>query len=386
MGADTSTEAVAAPELIVVATRILEAAAAARWRGSDPYDGLWWSWPKLLVGGRRRRQAMMQLHARSPVDIRVMYAKERPPIPKALGIFGSTALKLHQITADRRLTQLAADALDTLSADEVAGTSAWGYHWDMQTRWSFYPAGSPNVVVTAFAVDALERGAAELGEQRFSLRAQRAAEWVLDALWRPDLRAFVYHPGSHSIIHNANLLGALTAWRVLEHDSELTDRVGAAVERTLAGQRADGSWPYGTDSNLGFVDSFHTGYVLRCLCELSDAHPGADEAIALGAHYYTDRFFDRAGTARLWPGRAFPEDGHSAGTALTTLAVLQRRGDTGIGLLERVARRALDRMVIGDHAVFRRYRWGHSQVHFLRWCDAHMALGMADAAALLSGA
>jgi hypothetical protein len=375
-----------AAELVVVARRILEVAAAARWRGSDPYDGLWWSWPSVLVGGRRRRQAVLQLHARSPVDLRVLYAKERPPIPKALGIFGSTALKLHRITGHGRLTQLAADALETLAADEVAGASAWGYHWDMQTRWSFYPAGSPNVVVTAFAVDALNLAAAELDQQQFAVRARRAAEWVRDTLWRPDLRAFVYHPGSDSVIHNANLLGALTTWRTLERDSELKERVGISVERTLAGQRADGSWPYGMDSNLGFVDSFHTGYVLRCLYELSDAHPDVDEAIARGAGYYTDRFFDEAGTAHLWPDRRFPEDGHSAGTALTTLAMLQHREVIASDLLQRVARRAIDSMVIGGHAVFRRYRWGRSHVHFVRWCDAHVALGMADAATVLSSA
>ena len=55
---------------------------------------------------------------------------------------------------------LALDALETLDGDRSAGERAWGYHWDMQTRWSFYPAGSPNVVVTAFACSAPARGRA----------------------------------------------------------------------------------------------------------------------------------------------------------------------------------------------------------------------------------
>jgi hypothetical protein len=54
--------------------------------------------------------------------------------------------------------------------------------------------------------------------------------------------------------------------------------------------------------------------------------------------------------------------------------------------LEAVTRYALDRMVIRDHAVPRRYRFGRSHVAYMRWCDAHMALGLANAAVTLSAA
>src|SRR5690242_9283678 len=120
-------------------------AAAAGWRGPDAYDGLWFDWPAPLVGGRRRRQVFMQLHARSPIDFRPLYRRRHPLIPKALGIFGSVGLRAHRLTGDPAAKALALDALETLAADRTAGDRAWGYHWDMQTRWSFYPAGSPNV-------------------------------------------------------------------------------------------------------------------------------------------------------------------------------------------------------------------------------------------------
>jgi hypothetical protein len=41
--------------------------------------------------------------------------------------------------------------------------------------------------------------------------------------------------------------------------------------------------------------------------------------------------------------------------------------------------------LIGGHAVHRRYRWGRSTVRYIRWCDAHVALGLVDAAAALAG-
>ncbi|MFL5913849.1 MAG: hypothetical protein ACJ768_25215 [Gaiellaceae bacterium] len=364
------------------AAELLDTAAAGDWRGSDPYDGLWWGWPAFLRGGRRRRQAIAQLHARMPFDFRRIYRAERPTIPKALGVFGSVGVRLRRLTGEERFGRLALDALSRLDADRTAGPEAWGYHWDVQTRWSFYPGGSPNVVVTAFAARGLADGADELGEGRFGSRARDAARWTLDTLYLPERGFFAYHPGSETLIHNASLLGARMVHALLPPGSA-KDEVRTAVERTLAAQSADGSWPYG--DGMAFVDSFHTGYVLDCLCALRDVDPAVDDAVRRGAAYYSERFFGADGSASLWPSRRYPLDGHSAGTGLTSLATLVRHGFADRDLVARVAERTADDMVSGGHAVFRRYRRGRSTVRYVRWCDAHVALGLADAAAVLAG-
>lgn len=69
--------------MAAVALQLAQTAAKGHWRGPDAYDGLWWSWPAPLVGGQRRRQAFMQLHARSPWDVRKPYRRRHPLIPKA---------------------------------------------------------------------------------------------------------------------------------------------------------------------------------------------------------------------------------------------------------------------------------------------------------------
>jgi hypothetical protein len=370
----------ASPEITRQAAALLERAAAARWRGSDPYDGLWWKWPAALTRGRRRRQAILQLHARSPVDIRRLRRGDGPPIAKALGLFGSTALRLRRVTGEERFDALARDALAQLDADRGAGDEAWGYPWDTQTRWSYYRAGSPNIVATVFATRALAEAGRELGESRFDARAQTAARWTLEELYLSERGFFAYHPGSDVLIHNANLLGAQIVHGVLG-DGSGRRQVEAAVERTLAAQDADGSWPYG--ERIAFVDSFHTGYVLHCLCELRDVDPAVDDAVVRGTEYYVDRFFGPAGETRLRPDRDYPIDGHAAGTALTTLAALVRGGHADRELLEKVAEFTAGRMVRDGHAVFRRYRLGRATVRYIRWCDAHVALGLADAAEAL---
>jgi hypothetical protein len=367
-------------QLVDAAAGLAGRAAESEWRGPDAYDGLWWRWPAPLRAGRRRRQVLMQVHARSPVDVRRLYRRTHPLIPKALGIFGSVGLRTHALTGDEGARATGLRALAVLDADRTAGDLAWGYHWDMQTRWSFYPAGSPNVVVTAFA----GAGLLESGRPELVTRARRAASWALDELWIEPEGFFAYHPGRPANIHNANLLGAWLVHVAGGDDPRAAERVARAVDRTLADQRPDGSWPYGEGGRLGWVDSFHTGYVLTCLARLRDVDPRIDDALARGTRRY-ERFFDPDGRSRLWEHRRFPEDAHAAGTGLTTLAVLVRLGLVDRGMIERVAGRVLSAGLRGGHAVYRRYRWGSTRVQYLRWADAHVALGLVDAATALAG-
>lgn len=374
MSAEVNTKA-----LIAGAERLCDLAEEAGWRGPDAYDGLWWAWPRLLVGGRRRRQALIQLHARSPVDFRPLYRRSHPLLPKTLGIFASARTRLHRLTGDARHREGALQALEALCADRSSGTPGWGYPFDTQTRWSFYPASSPNIVVTTYAATGLSEAGDAFGIEAYGARAREAIEWLQDTLFLEDAGFYCYHRGSETFIHNANLLGARAVRRVLGPDYA-AEAVARAVERTLDCQKADGSWPYGEGSGLEFVDSFHTGYVLECLCDFIDDDPRVREALELGARYYADRFFGAGGEARLWPHREFPEDAHATGTALTSLARLADLGIVDPALVRLVGRRATTHMLRDGRAVYRRYRLGTTRVKYLRWADSHMALGLADAA------
>jgi hypothetical protein len=368
-----------ATRCIASALALMHVAAHSEFRGPDPFDALWWPWPAALTRGQRRRQALIQLHARSPVDVRKLYRRRHPLIPKTLGVFGSVGMRTHRLTGDAGPRALAMRALELLDADRAAGPHAWGYPWDMQTRWSFYRADTPNVVVTAFAAS----GLLEAGDHHAD-RACEAAEWALRDLWVEPEGYFGYHSGRPANIHNANLLGAWLVHIGVATDPLARARAERAIDRTLGGQRPNGSWPYGESGNLGWTDSFHSGYVLLCLDRLSDVDPRIGEAVTRGADHYRS-YFDEGGRARLWAHKPFPEDAHSAGTGLSTLAALLRRDLVERELLERVALRVLDAGLRGGRAVHRRYRLGRATVRYLRWCDAHVALGLVDAAAALRG-
>jgi O-antigen ligase len=372
------------PALLAGGGELVRNAAAMSWRGPDPYDGLLASWPAPLRGGRRRRQAIVQAHARAPLDLRRLYGRpEQPCIAKALGLFGQAALRLDAAGAPPQVRADGEQALRILNADVRAG-EAWGYPFDVQTRWSFYPAGTANVVVTSFAARALAEAGERLGEPRYRERARQAAEWTLRQAWDPRSGAFTYHEHSDAVIHNANLLAARLVWEQLGDDAGAREAVARAVERSLAAQAPDGAWPYGDDPGLGWNDSFHTGFVLGALADLRDVDPAVGPALARGGAFYAQRFFGPRGEARLWPDRPHPEDAHAAGTGMSALAALARLELVDRELALRVARRVLDRTLVGGHAVWRRGRYGRTHVVYLRWCDAHVALGLADVATLVA--
>jgi O-antigen ligase len=366
------------PDVLTAGGGLVHMAAAAGWRGPDPYDGLLHPWPRVLRGGRRRRQAIVQLHARAPFDVRDLYGRrEQPRIAKALALFAQAALRLDAAAPDARLRMEAARAL-ALLVDGHEG-DAWGYPFDVQTRWSFYPAGAPNVVVTSFAGAALAEAARLLDDPRLGERADRAARWTLEHAWSARSGAFSYHEHSDAVIHNANLLAARLVWSRLRHEAAARDAVRSAVERSLAAQASDGSWAYGEGPGLEWRDSFHTGFVLLALAELRELDAAVDAALATGARSY-EGFFGPAGEARLWLERPYPEDAHAAGTGLSTLVALRELGLVEPQLVRRVTARVLDATLRDGHAVWRRWARGSTHVAYLRWCDAHVARGLADVA------
>jgi hypothetical protein len=275
--------------------------------------------------------------------------------------------------------------METLVADTTSGEHAWGYPWDTQTRWSYYRGGSPNIVATAFSANALAEAAATLDEPAWRQRAERAAGWVARELYLPDQGYFAYHGRSDRLVHNANLLGAALVHELAPEDPGAAEAVRVATVRTLDAQLPDGTWPYGEGSGLEWADGFHTGYVLDSLCRLEGVDPRIPSAIQRGARVYLSDFFDSDGRPRLWRGKRYPEDSHSAGTGLTVLTRLVARDSIPAEAVQRLARYTLPHLLHRDgHAVFRRQRWGTTHVRYLRWCDAPVALGFASAAAFFA--
>ncbi|MEU0392296.1 hypothetical protein ABZ208_05830 [Streptomyces sp. NPDC006208] len=316
------------------------------WAGPDPYDGMTSPLSALAVHPLLR-QALLQTVKRSPVDLRPWLGIRPLRTATACGL-GATACSR---PGGSPLWHARAQRLGRWTADrQLSGRYAglWRYEFDVQTRWGHYPASVPNVIATTFCADGcLDAGT--LDGQAVETLAAALLEHLFNG------RYFVYTPTTKVLIHNANLMGAALATRVAHLDSisrplasRLLDAARSSVSATVAAQRPDGSWPYGTSPNLGWVDGFHTGYVLM---RLDAAARGLDldldVAISTGAQYYFDYLFDgplpryyaNERPRLVSPGRRDP---NNDATAVRTAAWAAERGYVPLGFADDVLAAVVD--------------------------------------------
>lgn len=232
---------------------------AADHRGPDPYDGLL-SPAAALARSKTTRQVLVQSVKRSPVNLRPLLRVPAVRMSKTLALFVQGYVLAPHLSDT---TATVAALRDDLVASQLP-SGGWGYEFDVQTRWGYYPVGTPNMVATAFALEALHLTGAP--EATFS----SARRWLVDSMAHPD-GYFRYVPDNDSLVHNASALGARALARVAQtpDDRGLVQR---AVELLVAAPApGDAFWPYGTNPGLEWVDCFHTVYVLDCLTDLEEA-------------------------------------------------------------------------------------------------------------------
>jgi hypothetical protein len=351
------------------AARLLSALEDSSLAGWDPFDAL--STPRVRALARTAvlRRAAIQLTKRSPVNIRPLLGVEKVRHVKALALLASAYSRLgHEAQAAELVSEVAHRA-----AHDDDGI-AWGYDFDVQTRWGYYRAGTPNAVVTSFVAHAM------LDVDKCAQRVSEVRHYALRCLLRrtADSAFFSYYDGSETLIHNASLLVAGVFARSAPDEELGTAR--QAVELALASQRPDGSWPYGEGRGLEWVDGYHTAYNLDAL-GLWHARTGdsaTQEAIARGLNLYLTRLIDSDGAPRADLGRRFPVDIHACSTAIYVLSRLRAYDERALPTATRVLDWTLRHMSRADgRFAFQLHRHYRNSTSYIRWNDAHMLQALA---------
>jgi hypothetical protein len=331
--------------------------------GHDPWDALTSPFVRTVARGRYGRWAAINALKYSPVDLRRVLGVPRQRHTKALALLVSAYTRLGDTA---RAEELAADLVERQSPD-----GGWAYGFDVQTRWGFYAAGQPNAVATVFASHALL-------DAGIAAPVERAVEWAASALpvERDGKRWFAYYPGATIPVHNASLMVAGLMARTSTLDSIAADAVAFTLDR----QHPDGSWPYGDDDRLGWVDGYHTVYVLESLdrWSLLGAAPAVDDAIECGLDLFLTRLVDPDGAARSSLRSRYPVDTHACAIAVTGLCRLAARDPRALPTAERILAWTLANMQRRDgRYAFQRHRLGRNSIPYIRWSDAHMLLALA---------
>lgn len=359
--------------------------------GKDPYDMLNGTrLPAVVRRHRLARQAVIQLGKRSPVDLRPWLGVPQVRIAKGVGLVASGYAFLRDAGWDGPAEPRGRGLLDWLLArrQPASDPRAWGYEFDAQLRWAFYPAGTPNIVVTTFVSNAFLDWYERAGDTAHLDAARRAAEYILDELCVTDSGGpyFAYVPGVPTLIHNANLLGCGLIARLgaLSGDASLTARALAAAGTSVVAQDARGRWPYGRGSDLSWADGYHTAYVLGSLHDVwrATGDPSVRAGLETGMRAYISGFFGSDGAPRFTDVNPYPVDVHCASSAVEVLLRAADVDERCASLARKVAYWALVNLFDPQgFFYFQKTRFSTNRIPYVRWSQAHMFRALAALAA-----
>ena len=271
----------------------------------------------------------------------------------------------------------------------VTTSLAFGYNFDWQSRAFYVPQGTPTIVPTAFAARALfeswklsggwvtERALIDIGHF-ISKELNRSIE-------TEDEVCFSYTPLDKTKIYNASLLAAeaLAYARQVTGEYDFSELSQKAVKFVLNGQREDGSWLYGPGEIHGWVDNFHTAFILDSLRRISDLMPWTkveiEPAITRGFEYWISNFFLDDGTPKYFDRNTYPVDIHSAAAAIVTLAAFAGRDERALPLARRIAEWMIANLIGPDgNSYYQKRRLFTIRTPFVRWGQAWAAYALAS--------
>jgi hypothetical protein len=332
------------------------------------------------------RRVLTQLVKRSPIDLRPVLQIPPGKSAAALAWVASAYARDRRLTLPDAATRMR-DALDVLWGLRSAAfrQPCWGYHFDVQTGVFFYPRSMPNTIATAFVGHAYLDAYDRVADPRWLEIAKGASDFFLEHIPATETQHgifFGYLVDDRTPIHNASLLICSLLGRLarLGRRSDLAERAAAGVSFALSHQRPDGSWPYGEEPHLSWVDNFHTGYVLEALMVCRSAgisSHGLDAGLERGLDFYRRALFRQDGAPRYRPSSLYPIDMQCVAQGIQTFAIASRFDESYADWAVRVARFGLERMRRRDGAfMFQRRRLWRNQAPHVRWCEAPMLLAL----------
>ncbi|MEO0106762.1 MAG: delta-aminolevulinic acid dehydratase [candidate division WOR-3 bacterium] len=334
------------------------------YNGYDPYDGLNSPILRFLTFGLPGlRLYAQQFMKRSPINLRPILGVRKTRNPKAMGLLAGAYLLRYKQTKNPIYLQNAQEILDWLIVYSSPGFSGycWGYNFDWQSAVFYLPAGTPTAVNTACIANAF-LDAYEITKDKNYLDVGRSScDFILNDLNRlsqfkqtGELHipfCFSYSPIDNKCVHNANLLAAELLARVYSFTKEeyLREFAYRSALYSVLSQNADGSWFYGTGEKEGYIDNFHTGFVLvslkNIMANLNYSDNNRFKQILLkGYEYYKKTFFEEDGCPRYYSNKKHPIDLHGSAQGIITCLKFRDLDFAAIKMAMKIANWAVENM------------------------------------------
>jgi hypothetical protein len=364
--------------------------------GYDTFDGLNARFIRpLTFENKYLRMALQQTVRRFPINLRPVLGIEKKRSTKGMAFLAKGFLRLYQATGNTAWRDKTHMALEWLIQNQSPGYSGacWGNHFDYQSRSTYVKKETPSVVWTSLIGHTFLDAYHQLSQQPFLQVAVSACEHIQRDLGPYNDRGTLcinYFPTSRLQVHNANTLGASLLARTYFYTKNEAFRGLAerAMQYTAKCQRPDGSWYYGQEGNLRWVDNFHTAYVLDCFKYYGDytGDKQFDGQLMDGYRYWKRTFFLTDGTPRYYNHKTLPIDIQCSSQAIDTLVFFNDRDAESLQLAIKVARWTIRHMQdCTGYFYYRRYsRWFVNRTATLHWGQATMLCALAGLYKLLS--
>lgn len=354
--------------------------------GYDPYDGLTSPIFKLpfFNSNKTIRLYAQQAVKRSSLNLRPFLFIKKRLNPVTLGLCIQAYSYLSEAISQNRehhLTKINF-LIDELFKVQSKGFSGmcWGYDFDWEARYAKIPAYAPTVVATGIITNALFECYKITGNTRALDMCKSAVQFVLIDLNRTvdddgDI-CFSYSANDTQAVFNASMKGARLLAQVysVTKDDTLKDTARKAIAFVMKHQQASGAWIYSKSEVGGWIDNYHTGYVIDCLDEYikctgeKDFKPQLRKAV----DFYIANFFESDGAPKFYNEKTFPIDCTAAGQSLLTLARFNQHA-----LAEKVAAyMAANMQDAGGYFYFRKYQASTEKISFMRWSNSWMFAGL----------
>lgn len=355
------------------------------YKGYDPYDTLKSPLFKLPFFRKSKwiRFGTQQLVKRSPLNLRPLLRIPPGYNPVTLGLCIQAYSNLIRAFPDQKSVyenniNLLLKDLISLMSEGYKGAS-WGYDFDWEARYFKIQAYEPTIVATGFITNALFNAYLTLNLPKALDLCISSANFILHDINRTyerDTFCFSYSPFDKQVVFNASMKGARSLAQVysITKDESLKEQAQKAVAFVIKHQGEDGSWIYSKSKAGGWVDNYHTGYIIDCLDEYIK-HTGDEKYIPNlknGFSFYQSNFFEENKIPKLYDHSVYPVDCTAAAQSLLTLT---RFND--INLAQNVASWMINNMQDSSgYFYFRKFKNKTVKMSFMRWSNAWMFLGL----------
>ncbi len=330
----------------------------------------------------------VQAAKRSFINLRGILGVKKLKSTKAFGFIVKGYLYHHLATGGDKYLEVVDQALSWLIQNRCRGYAGfcWGNDFDYASRAGYFPKGLPTIVWTSHIQEAFDLAYDVLKNDQYKEVVISAAEFIqknLQQIKDTTGICFAYAPGIVKPIHNSNLLGATALLRAWKHDKkeEYFQLAKQSLNWSLSRINKDGSWFYGDENMLHWIDNYHTAYNLDSLCKCHEI--AGKELVMPGIikktyDYWKSHLFTEDFIPKFYHNRLYPLDIQAAAQAIESFSRYSQYEPEAINKAQKVADWTINYMLKKNGSFrYRIYKYWKNNLEPIHWGQATMmsALG-----------